>query len=250
MKQALITGASSGLGAYLANQLAEGQWRVLGTGRRPAAETPLTPAVDYLQADLADAASTGLILDRLEKQAPDLVVHCATLYGDVKGGPPDLDDLTHLFRVNALAPYCLLNEIISAVPEDRFCTCVVVNSDAIYHVSRQTGAYAASKASLRVLTSALASSCKGRNASVATLLLGPLADPKKLEELRRVAERRGIEEAEVARLFLSRSNPFLVIDELIDLAACLRSVEYMASLGPAANGMLCKLDGGSSGALV
>jgi hypothetical protein len=51
-------------------------------------------------------------------------------------------------------------------------------------------------------------------------------------------------------MFLRKSNPDLVIDEFIDFESCYRSVVYLTELGAIANGMLCRLDGGSAGSLV
>ena len=68
-------------------------------------------------------------------------------------------------------------------------------------------------------------------------------------ELGAIAQRRRLTEDAITRLYLERSNPFLAIDSLIDPEHCYRSVTYIHSLGKAANGMVCKLDGGSSGSL-
>lgn len=113
-----------------------------------------------------------------------------------------------------------------------------------------TGEYGASKAALRVLTSALAASCRGRNASVSTLLLGPLWDAKRAADIGRVAAKRGVPVADVTRLFLRRSNSDLVIDFFIDLESCYRSLRYLVDLGRVANGTVCRLDGGSAGSLI
>lgn len=155
-----------------------------------------------------------------------------------------------MFRTNAIAPFVLIRDYLAGLPAARACSCVIVNSDSIYHANDTSAEYAATKAALRVLTAGLASACRGRRSSVSTLALGPLADPRKLAELTAIAERRRIPAEEVARIFLARLNPSLVITELIDLEACLRSVLHVVSLGPTANGMVIKLDGGSSGSLV
>lgn len=80
--------------------------------------------------------------------------------------------------------------------------------------------------------------------------LVPLADDKKRMEFRAIAQKRGMTEDQVLRPFLERSNPSFVIKSLIQYGPCLQSIKYIASLGQAANGMMCKLDGGSSGTLV
>ncbi|WP_326821673.1 SDR family NAD(P)-dependent oxidoreductase [Streptosporangium sp. NBC_01756] len=250
MKNVLIIGASNGLGAHLATRFAKEGCAVVGTGRRPAEDVSAEGLADYVRLDLADPDAPGRLMEHLNGRSPDLVVHNAVSYGPLGNSDLTLEELETLFRVNSLVPYRLLQDLLFAVPEERFCSCVVVNSDAIYSANRQSGAYAASKAALRVLTTALADACTTRNASVSTLLLGPLADPRKTAELRKVAARRGIAENEIVRAFLRKSSPSYVIDSLIDFESCFRSVQYLAGLGRSANGMLCKLDGGSSGSLI
>lgn len=248
-RRALVIGAGGGLGSRLTARLLDNGWEVTGSGRRPPEEA--VPGLDaYLRVDLAEADAVGRLMAALPHKGFDLVVHNAADYGPRGRDDLELAELEPLFRTNALTPYLFLRELLGALPPGRQCTCVVVNSDAVYGADRTSGAYAASKAALRVLTSALSDSCRGRNVSVCTLLLGPLADPRKVELLRQAAERRGVEEGEMVRTFLRRSNSFYVIDELIDLEACVRSVEYLSELGPAGNGMLCRLDGGSAGSLV
>ena len=248
-KRAFVTGASRGLGARLATRLAEEGWQVTGLGRRPSPEGGWGKGIDYLQADLSDPHTLDSLPERFGP-TPDLIVHNAVTYPPRDSEALTLADLEDVFRVNALAPYRLTLDLLKAKPDDRFCTVVVVNSESIYHADFPSGIYAASKAALRVLTTSLADHCRSRNAAVATLLLGPLADPGKVADLRAVAEKRGVTEEEITRIFLRKSNPDLVIEQLIDFDACVRSVQYIADLGATANGMMCKLDGGSSGSLV
>lgn len=248
-QHAFVTGSSHGLGAYLAARLAGEGWKVTGLGRRPESETPGTPGVDYIQADLSRSETVERI-PALLGETPDLIVHNAVSYPPRGAQEVSLTELDDVFRVNALAPYRMTLDLLAAKPDAKFTSVIVVNSESMYHADRDSGVYAASKAALRVLTASLAEASRSRNAGVATLLLGPLADPDKVEQLRRVADSRGVDQAEITRVFLRKSNPDLVIEELIDFEACYRSVQYIAGLGRTANGMVCRLDGGSAGSLI
>lgn len=250
MKRAMVIGASQSLGAHLATRLVEQGWMVTGTGRRPFKDVEITQNIEYVQADLSDVDSLNLLSGRLKEVMPDLIVYNAAAYSDWSESIPTLGELEMVFRVNAFMPYRLLLEYLSTASQDRFCSCVMINSDSIYHAHPRSGVYAASKAALRVFTSVLAEVCHSRNASISTLLLGPLADPKKVGELHSIAQRRGLSDEEVIHMYLRKSNPSFVIDSLIDFESCIQSILYIASLGRIANGMLCKLDGGSSGSLV
>lgn len=250
MGRAFVFGASGGLGSHLASRLAEEGWAVTGTGRRAPTNVELPQAVRYLQADLRENADIQELAAHLLKIDPDLVVHSAVSYGDhTHHVQRQIDDLAFTFRVNAMAPYVLIRDHLHAMPPERACSYVIVNSDSIHHANETSAEYAASKAALRVLTAGLASACRDRQSSVSTLSLGPLADPRKINEILAISARRQIPPEELVRSFLARSNPSLVITELIDLECCFQSVQHIVSLGRTANGMELRLDGGSSGSL-
>jgi NAD(P)-dependent dehydrogenase (short-subunit alcohol dehydrogenase family) len=244
----VILGSSRGLGAYLAKRLASDGWDVLGVGKRPANTQCENSGIRYLQADLAEWNALDPLLEAIRTMQPDLIVHSAVTYG-TPGRPATSRDLETIFKTNALVPYQLIHTYLTDGMENACCI-IIVNSDSIYHATTANGAYAASKAALRVLTTALAHVCKARSAVVATLLLGPLADERKRDELRAAGERRGMSEQAITQRYLERSNPFLAIDRLIDLESCYDSILYIEKLGRAANGMVCKMDGGSSGSLI
>ncbi|MET7746282.1 SDR family oxidoreductase [Streptomyces sp. NPDC005385] len=242
-QRALVIGGSRGVGAHLAAGLDERGWSVTATGRRPRSAVGLDVSVHYEQLDLATETAATDMTGLLRKVRPRLLVHNAVAY---PAPEPSLTDYEAIFRVNTLVPYRVLSGYLPGAD----CTCVVINSDAIYHANRTSGVYAASKAALRVLTSALADHCRGSRACVATLLLGPLADDRKVEQLERIARQRKTSPEEVTSAYLRRANPSYTTDSLIPLDACLRSVEYLVDLGAQANGMLCRLDSGSAGSLI
>ncbi|WP_031186583.1 SDR family NAD(P)-dependent oxidoreductase, partial [Streptomyces sp. NRRL S-1896] len=155
-------------------------------------EVPGSEGFAYERLDLSDPEEAHRFLEGAGSDAYDLVVHNAVTYGAIPGKPPALDELEAMFRVNALVPYRLLHGVLAAQPTDRFCSCVVVNSDSIYHATKQSAPYAATKAALRVLTTSLADTFRSAQVSVATLLLGPLPDPRKLADFQRVAERHDV----------------------------------------------------------
>lgn len=153
---ALVTGASSGLGRYVATRLTAEGWDVLGTGLRPEDELKEPGLFSYLQADLSLPDSCSTVTDRLDG-TPDLVVHCAVAYPPQ--GAPTPAELESVMRVNALAPYFLTMDVLASRPADRFCSCVVVNSEVVFAADEHSAPYAASKAALRMLTAGLAAAC-------------------------------------------------------------------------------------------
>lgn len=249
-RSAVVVGGTSGVGAHIAARLAETGWKVTATGRRVPTDDTGSRDVEYVILELLDAVALPTLTRLVAERKPRLIVYNATRYVQVADGQPTPSELRDVFEVNALLPYRLLLEYLTHTDPTLDCSCVLVNSDAIYSANAESGVYAASKAALRVLTAALADQCRSTATSVSTLLLGPLADRRKLDEFERIASQRNITIDQVTRTFFRRSNPSVVIDSLIDFESCFRSVDYIAGLGSVANGMVCRLDGGSAGSLV
>lgn len=246
-RSCVITGVTGELGGFVVRALAEEDWQVIGIGRKAGAEADLPASMEYIQADLSDPAVTSHLPERIGF-CPDVILHCAVAYPDTKSQARDATD--KLFRANVFAPYELSLGLLERRSGETPVSVIVVNSEAMFNADEKSGLYASSKAALRVLTSALAHRYRGRNVGVSTLLLGPLANEKKRRELEDIARRKGVTEAEITRLFLRKSNANLVIDDLIELASCLACVRSIIELGAAANGMVCRLDGGASGSLI
>lgn len=248
MQIALVIGASRGVGAYIANRLAEEGWKVKGVGRRPFESITPKPKFDYVRADISCPNALDQVLGDIGR-IPDLVVYNA-VHPTGDSSALNLERLEAAFRVNALVPYLAIRELLARKPEADFLSCVFINSEAIFHADEHSCGYAASKAALRVLSAGLSASVRDGNAALATLVLGPLADENRLEEVRSIAAKKGMAPTDVIRLFLRKIKPNMVIDDFIDYESCFMSIKYMHGLGRKANGMVCRLDGGSGGSLV
>jgi NAD(P)-dependent dehydrogenase (short-subunit alcohol dehydrogenase family) len=248
MGVALVIGASRGVGAHIANRLSEEGWKVTGVGRRPFESIIPVPKFEYVRADVSDPNALDQMLGDFER-IPDLVVYNA-VHPTGDSSSVSLERLEAAFRVNALVPYLLIRDLLARKPDADFLSCVFINSEAVFHADQHSCSYAASKAALRVLSAGLSESVRDGNAALATLMLGPLADQKKLDEARSIAEKKGVTPSEVIRLFLRKAKPNLVIDDFIDYESCFMSIRYIHGLGRAANGMVCRLDGGSGGSLI
>jgi len=169
---AVVTGASSGIGAAVADRLASAGWRLVVVGRdrerlaAVAARTGGRPVV----ADLRTAAGVAAVC----AAGPDtaLLVHAA---GVGAAGPlPDLPVavLTELLAVNLAAPIRLTRALLPGL-RDRGGHVVFVSSIAALGVADEA-AYTATKAGLRGFADALRA--EGQVA-VTTILPGAVATP-------------------------------------------------------------------------
>ena len=162
MKNALITGASRGLGLALARALAERGWRLVIDARgaealeEARAELAQLSSVTAIAGDVADDGHRRALVDAVGARL-DLLVNNASLLGPSPQPPLaeyPLDVLERVYRVNVLAPLALVQVALPLLaPEGRI---VNVTSDAAVEAYEGWGGYGSSKAALEQLTSVLA----------------------------------------------------------------------------------------------
>jgi NAD(P)-dependent dehydrogenase (short-subunit alcohol dehydrogenase family) len=160
MQNAIVTGASTGLGRALATELARAGWQLTIDARHA---VPLDAAADAIAHDGAVDAIAGDISDPAHRQQ---LVNTASARGPVQlivnnaselgGSPlPRLRELTgptleHLFAVNVSAPQDLIRLALPRLADDA--VIVNISSDAAVDHYEGWGGYAASKAALDHLT--------------------------------------------------------------------------------------------------
>ncbi|HLO31666.1 MAG TPA: SDR family oxidoreductase [Anaerolineales bacterium] len=164
MKNALITGASRGLGLALARQLAENGWGLIIDARGKKA---LEQAQAVLSAKTKVIAVPGDVTaeshrKKLFKAAQelgglDLLVNNASLLGP--SPQPELlsyplDTLEEVYRANVIAPLAIVQMLHSTLKPD---ACIInVTSDAGIEAYGGWGGYGSSKAALEHLSHILA----------------------------------------------------------------------------------------------
>ncbi len=162
MKNALVTGASRGLGLALARALAERGWSLVIDARgadaleSTRAELAGLTTVAAIPGDVADPEHRARLIDAVDGPL-DLLVNNASSLG-ASPLPPlaeyPLDALEHVFRVNVVAPLALVQLALPILgPEARILN---VSSDAAVEAYEGWGGYGASKAALDQLTNVLA----------------------------------------------------------------------------------------------
>ena len=173
---ALITGASRGLGALLADFLAAQGYDLVLTARGNEALEAVANSlkkfggtVTALSGDVADAAHRRALveaartlggLDVLINNASDLGTSPLPVLADYS-----LDEMRHVFEVNVLAPLALTQEALLLL-KDRSGLLINVSSDAALGGYPGWGGYGASKAALDLITLTMANELRDEGVSV------------------------------------------------------------------------------------
>lgn len=174
-KKALVTGGTKGMGAAIANRLAQAGAKVLTVSRT--APEALADRVLWVQADISSAGGTALVVQAVREQLGgiDIIVNNAGGSKTPPGGALALSDDHWLqtLSINLMAAVRLDRELIPLMLEQ--------GSGAIIHISsiqrklplyESTVAYAASKAALTNYSKSLSKEFSPRGIRVNTVAPG------------------------------------------------------------------------------
>ncbi|HSA49445.1 MAG TPA: SDR family NAD(P)-dependent oxidoreductase, partial [Yinghuangia sp.] len=144
---ALVTGASSGIGAAVAALLAGRGYRVYGTTRNPAAISAPVPDVEYIALDLTDEASIGACAAACGPV--DILINNA---GESQSGPLEelpMDAVRRLFETNVFGAVRLTQLLTPGMRARRHGRVVMVGSMLASFPLAYRSSYVASKAALK-----------------------------------------------------------------------------------------------------
>jgi len=164
-RNAIVTGASRGLGFALAYQLADAGWHVIIDARGAEALAnaserlaPLCGAVTAIPGDITDGAHRNALLAALPDGRLDLLVNNASILGPSplpKVAEFDPDALQAIFDVNVIAPLQLTQLALPLLRASRGIL-LDVTSDAAVEAYPGWGGYGAAKAATEQLRNVLA----------------------------------------------------------------------------------------------
>lgn len=173
-QQALVTGGSSGIGAAIAQELANRGMNVLISGRDSSRLKATAKKISgsWIAADLAMDED----LERVVQEAGplDLLVHSAAVFhlGPLELAP--VEELDATYRLNIRAPYLLTQKLLPGLL-DRRGQIAFINSSAARKTIPNAGPYAASKAALKALADSLRAEINPRGVRVLSVFPGRVA---------------------------------------------------------------------------
>ena len=180
---AVVTGASRGIGLSIARVLVAAGARVFMLARSSAdlgreARVLGARALD-LPCDLADSADVERVLGVISTTmgAPDILVNNAGAFALGAVGTVPNDAVQRLLAVNVLAPYHLANAFVPLMRTRGTGHVVTIGSIADRHTYPENAAYAASKFGARAVHQVMREELRGSGVRVSLVSPGPVDTP-------------------------------------------------------------------------
>lgn len=191
-KTAIITGASRGIGHYLADSLSAAKAEVFAVGRSEQSSLPFNNKVNYKSCDVTDSSKFKQICEQIfeDQGSIDILVNCAgiSISPDNNG---KLESFQKIIETNLSAAY---QSIISVAEHMRKTGGSIINVTSIASIlgMPDNPGYVASKGGLRMLTRGLAIDLAKDNIRVNNVVPGYILtdmtrksyEDKKLKDLR------------------------------------------------------------------
>lgn len=177
-RTALVTGASTGIGAAVAEALVARGYHVLGTSRDPDSLSRPVPGVTYLPLDLADEASVetcaASALSHSGSSRVDVLVNNA---GESQGGPLEelpTEAIHRLFQLNVFGAVRLTQLLLPGMRAAGYGRVVMVGSMLASFPLAYRSSYVASKAALKGFASAARGEVAGYGVGITTVEPGSI----------------------------------------------------------------------------
>jgi 3-oxoacyl-[acyl-carrier protein] reductase len=228
----VITGASRGLGAYLANSFWGVGWNIALVARDHAAlsqvckDLPLRPdqSAVIFQCDLAQPAEVTALVKKITGQLPrlDALINNAGIHGPI--GPLVENNLTfwnEAFQVNLMAPVALCHGLVDFIANSGGGSIVNLSGGGATGPRPNFTAYASSKAALVRFSETLAQEVQVQNIRVNCIAPGAMKTMLLEEVVFSGKPIAGMPEFEIAKkVFTQGGAP---MDKVADLALFLAS---------------------------
>ncbi len=193
-KLALVTGATSGIGAAIADALAASGTSVYLVGRNPrklaaaVRRIPRRRLAGNAVADLASVPDVEKLVAHIIGQLPrvDVLVHAAGEYAWTEAGSMDAAAFDRLFDVNVRAPYLLTQGLLTAL-ERAAGQVIFLNSSVVKSFGDGVAGYKATQHALQGFVDSLRQDFNRRGIRISSLYPGRTATPR----MRRIYAKQG-----------------------------------------------------------
>jgi NAD(P)-dependent dehydrogenase (short-subunit alcohol dehydrogenase family) len=185
-KNALVTGASGGLGPEIALQLSRRGVNVHITGRRAERLEALCEAMavngaktGWTSADLRNDGDIDTVVSDAEKTVGevDILVNCAGVFPVESLAESTADTFDECFGLNIRAPFLLCRAVAPRMVERQWGRMVNIGSSSAYAGFKETSVYCASKHALLGLSRALHDELKVHNVRTYCISPGSIKTP-------------------------------------------------------------------------
>lgn len=187
MSVALVTGASSGIGAAIAIALADAGWDVMAAGRDEGRLEEVADVSDTIATWSGDLVASHdcneLIADTIDEFGQlDCLVNCAGIYIRADAANSSDDDWRQTMAINIDAPFYLSR---AAIPHLTRSTGCIVNISSTWGLNggERAAAYCASKGALVLLTKAMAIDHAGDGVRVNAVCPGDVDTPMLISDV-------------------------------------------------------------------
>jgi NAD(P)-dependent dehydrogenase (short-subunit alcohol dehydrogenase family) len=207
-KTALITGSSNGIGAAIAQELAEDGYKVFLTGRncgRLQAQAHKCHGANYLVGNLLDDSFLNELIETAKENLGqiDILVNNAGTYLWSPTEETEQRQTKELLKLNLQVPLELCRLVVPAMKRQEWGRIINIGSISGAVGEAKAAAYSASKAGLIGLSKALALELAQHNITVNTISPGwvktaLVKNTCEAEVIETVPQRRWVEPAEVA----------------------------------------------------
>jgi 2-dehydro-3-deoxy-L-rhamnonate dehydrogenase (NAD+) len=172
---ALVTGASSGIGAATCRRLCDEGWHVVGLARRPSPDASVSLLVDITR--------SGDLLEAFESVPPPrLLVHAAATIGPIAPlSVSDPDEWRRAVDVNLVGAYNVLRAALAGPLARDGGLAIHLTSGAASNAKPYWSAYSASKAGAEQLVRSAAADVEGTACGICSLDPGITETPMQRE---------------------------------------------------------------------
>ncbi len=162
-KTAVITGATSGIGAAFARKFAEQGYDLVITGRRKGVIEALAEQIRskyevdvyVILAELSDCEEVKKVVDYIKEREIEILVNNAGFGANSLYPVSDLAVMEQLAKVNVLAPMELTHAVLPGMVERGSGTIINISSESVYMIVQKNAVYSGAKAFIKSFTEGL-----------------------------------------------------------------------------------------------